>query len=76
VTNPEELYISQEDLARIQTQISEVLSDLNGRCWKRSWTGKAIRRSPSCWPPCEIHRQRPAAGEKKLFKFRSENDQE
>ena len=28
VTNPEDLYISQEDLAHIQSQISEILSDL------------------------------------------------
>ena len=43
VTNPEELYISQEDLARIQTQISEVLSDLERQVLDAFMDGKSYQ---------------------------------
>ena len=39
VTNPEDLFISQEDLSRIQSQISEILSDLERGATALSATG-------------------------------------
>jgi len=43
VTNPEDLYISQEDLSRIQTQISEVLSDLERQVLDAFMDGKSYQ---------------------------------
>ena len=43
VTNPEDLYISQEDLARIQKQISEVLSDLERQVLDAFMDGKSYQ---------------------------------
>ena len=42
-SNPEDLYISQEDLARIQTQISEVLSDLERQVLEAFMDGKSYQ---------------------------------
>ncbi|MBE5783553.1 MAG: RNA polymerase sporulation sigma factor SigH [Clostridiales bacterium] len=43
VTNPEDLYISQEDLARIQKQISEILSDLERQVLDAFIDGKSYQ---------------------------------
>ena len=43
VTNPEDLYISQEDLARIQGQIAEILSDLERQVLDAFIDGKSYQ---------------------------------
>lgn len=43
VTNPEDLYISQEDLAHIQSQISEILSDLERQVLDAFIDGKSYQ---------------------------------
>ena len=43
VTNPEELYISQEDLSRIQKQINEILSDLERQVLSAFLDGKTYQ---------------------------------
>ena len=43
VTNPEDLYISQEDLSRIQSQISEILSDLERQVLDAFIDGKSYQ---------------------------------
>ena len=43
VTNPEDLYISQEDLARIQNQITEILSDLERQVLDAFMDGKSYQ---------------------------------
>lgn len=43
VTNPEDLYISQEDLARIQSQITEILSDLERQVLDAFMDGKSYQ---------------------------------
>ena len=76
VTNPEELYISQEDLARIQTQISEVLSDLERQVLEAFMDGKSYQEIAELLgrhvKSIDNALQRV---KRKLFKFRSENDQ-
>ena len=75
VTNPEELYISQEDLARIQTQISEVLSDLERQVLEAFMDGKSYQEIAELLgrhvKSLDNALQRV---KRKLFKFRSEND--
>ena len=75
VTNPEELYISQEDLARIQTQISEVLSDLERQVLEAFMDGKSYQEIAELLgrhvKSIDNALQRV---KRKLFKFRSEND--
>ena len=43
VTNPEDLYISQEDLAGIQSQIDELLSDLERQVLEAFMDGKSYQ---------------------------------
>ncbi|MBQ4073968.1 MAG: RNA polymerase sporulation sigma factor SigH [Clostridia bacterium] len=43
VTNPEDLYISQEDLSRIQKQITEILSDLERQVLDAFIDGKSYQ---------------------------------
>jgi len=43
VTNPEDLYISQEDLSRIQSQITEILSDLERQVLDAFIDGKSYQ---------------------------------
>lgn len=43
VTNPEDLYISQEDLSRIQKQINEILSDLEKQVLDAFIDGKSYQ---------------------------------
>ena len=43
VTNPEDLYISQEDLSSIQTQIDELLSDLEQQVLSAFLDGKSYQ---------------------------------
>ncbi len=75
VTNPEELYISQEDLARIQTQISEVLSDLERQVLDAFMDGKSYQEIAELLgrhvKSIDNALQRV---KRKLFKFREEND--
>ena len=76
VTNPEDLYISQEDLARIQTQISEVLSDLERQVLDAFMDGKSYQEIAELLgrhvKSIDNALQRV---KRKLFKFRTENDQ-
>ena len=76
VTNPEDLYISQEDLARIQTQISEVLSDLERQVLAAFMDGKSYQGL------AELRGRHVKSIDnalqrvkRKLFKFRTDNDQ-
>ena len=75
VTNPEDLYISQEDLARIQTQISEVLSDLERQVLEAFMDGKSYQEIAELLgrhvKSIDNALQRV---KRKLFKFREEND--
>ncbi|MBR3017134.1 MAG: RNA polymerase sporulation sigma factor SigH [Clostridia bacterium] len=76
VTNPEDLYISQEDLARIQTQISEVLSDLERQVLEAFMDGKSYQEIAELLgrhvKSIDNALQRV---KRKLFKFREENNQ-
>ena len=76
VTNPEDLYISQEDLARIQTQISEVLSDLERQVLEAFMDGKSYQEIAELLgrhvKSIDNALQRV---KRKLFKFREDNDQ-
>ena len=75
VTNPEDLYISQEDLSRIQTQISEVLSDLERRVLEAFMDGKSYQEIAELLgrhvKSIDNALQRV---KRKLFKFREDND--
>ena len=75
VTNPEDLYISQEDLARIQTQISEVLSDLERQVLEAFMDGKSYQEIAELLgrhvKSIDNALQRV---KRKLFKFREENE--
>ena len=75
VTNPEDLYISQEDLARIQTQISEVLSDLERQVLEAFMDGKSYQEIAELLgrhvKSIDNALQRV---KRKLFKFREESD--
>ena len=75
VTNPEDLYISQEDLARIQKQISEVLSDLERQVLEAFMDGKSYQESAELLgrhvKSIDNALQRV---KRKLFKFREDND--
>ena len=75
VTNPEDLYISQEDLSRIQTQISEVLSDLERQVLEAFMDGKSYQEIAELLgrhvKSIDNALQRV---KRKLFKFREEND--
>jgi len=75
VTNPEDLYISQEDLARIQTQISEVLSDLERQVLEAFMDGKSYQEIAELLgrhvKSIDNALQRV---KRKLFKFREENN--
>ena len=76
VTNPEDLYISQEDLARIQTQISEVLSDLERQVLDAFMDGKSYQEIAELLgrhvKSIDNALQRV---KRKLFKFREESNQ-
>ena len=76
VTNPEDLYISQEDLARIQTQISEVLSDLERQVLEAFMDGKSYQEIAELLgrhvKSIDNALQRV---KRKLFKFREDNSQ-
>ena len=76
VTNPEDLYISQEDLARIQSQISEVLSDLERQVLEAFIDGKSYQEIAELLgrhvKSIDNALQRV---KRKLFKFREENEQ-
>ncbi len=76
VTNPEDLYISQEDLSRIQTQISEVLSDLERQVLEAFMDGKSYQEIAELLgrhvKSIDNALQRV---KRKLFKFREESDQ-
>ena len=76
VTNPEDLYISQEDLSRIQNQISEVLSDLERQVLDAFMDGKSYQEIAELLgrhvKSIDNALQRV---KRKLFKFREENDQ-
>lgn len=76
VTNPEDLYISQEDLNRIQTQISEVLSDLERQVLEAFMDGKSYQEIAELLgrhvKSIDNALQRV---KRKLFKFREENEQ-
>ena len=76
VTNPEDLYISQEDLGRIQTQISEVLSDLERQVLEAFMDGKSYQEIAELLgrhvKSIDNALQRV---KRKLFKFREENEQ-
>ena len=75
VTNPEDLYISQEDLNRIQTQISEVLSDLERRVLEAFMDGKSYQEIAEL-----LGRHVKSIDnalkrvKRKLFKFREDNE--
>ena len=75
VTNPEDLYISQEDLSRIQTQISEVLSDLERQVLDAFMDGKSYQEIAELLgrhvKSIDNALQRV---KRKLFKFREENE--
>ena len=75
VTNPEDLYISQEDLARIQKQISEVLSDLERQVLDAFMDGKSYQEIAELLgrhvKSIDNALQRV---KRKLFKFREESD--
>ncbi|MBR6185147.1 MAG: RNA polymerase sporulation sigma factor SigH [Clostridia bacterium] len=75
VTNPEDLYISQEDLSRIQTQISEVLSDLERQVLDAFMDGKSYQEIAELLgrhvKSIDNALQRV---KRKLFRFREEND--
>ncbi len=75
VTNPEDLYISQEDLSRIQTQISEVLSDLERQVLEAFMDGKSYQEIAELLgrhvKSIDNALQRV---KRKLFKFREENE--
>ncbi len=75
VTNPEDLYISQEDLARIQKQISEVLSDLERQVLDAFMDGKSYQEIAELLgrhvKSIDNALQRV---KRKLFKFREENE--
>ena len=75
VTNPEDLYISQEDLARIQTQITEVLSDLERQVLDAFMDGKSYQEIAELLgrhvKSIDNALQRV---KRKLFKFREENN--
>ena len=75
VTNPEDLYISQEDLTRIQTQISEVLSDLEKQVLEAFMDGKSYQEIAELLgrhvKSIDNALQRV---KRKLFKFREENE--
>ncbi len=75
VTNPEDLYISQEDLSRIQTQISEVLSDLERRVLEAFMDGKSYQEIAELLgrhvKSIDNALQRV---KRKLFKFREDNE--
>ena len=75
VTNPEDLYISQEDLNRIQTQISEVLSDLERRVLEAFMDGKSYQEIAELLgrhvKSIDNALQRV---KRKLFKFREDNE--
>ena len=76
VTNPEDLYISQEDLSRIQNQISEVLSDLERQVLEAFMDGKSYQEIAELLgrhvKSIDNALQRV---KRKLFKFREENEQ-
>ena len=76
VTNPEDLYISQEDLSRIQTQISEVLSDLERQVLEAFMDGKSYQEIAELLgrhvKSIDNALQRV---KRKLFKFREDSDQ-
>ena len=76
VTNPEDLFISQEDYARIQTQISEVLSDLERQVLEAFMDGKSYQEIAELLgrhvKSIDNALQRV---KRKLFKFREENEQ-
>ena len=76
VTNPEDLYISQEDLARIQKQISEVLSDLERQVLDAFMDGKSYQEIAELLgrhvKSIDNALQRV---KRKLFKFREENEE-
>ena len=75
VTNPEDLYISQEDLSRIQTQISEVLSDLERRVLEAFMDGKSYQEIAELLgrhvKSIDNALQRV---KRKLFKFKEDNE--
>ena len=75
VTNPEDLYISQEDLSRIQSQISDVLSDLERQVLSAFMDGKSYQEIAELLgrhvKSIDNALQRV---KRKLFKFREEND--
>ena len=76
VTNPEDLYISQEDLSRIQSQISEVLSDLERQVLDAFMDGKSYQEIAELLgrhvKSIDNALQRV---KRKLFKFREESEQ-
>ena len=76
ITNPEDLYISQEDLSRIQTQISEVLSDLERQVLEAFMDGKSYQEIAELLgrhvKSIDNALQRV---KRKLFKFREENEE-
>ena len=76
VTNPEDLYISQEDLARIQKQISEILSDLERQVLDAFIDGKSYQEIAELLgrhvKSIDNALQRV---KRKLFKFLEESDQ-
>ena len=76
VTNPEDLYISQEDLSRIQTQISEVLSDLERQVLEAFMDGKSYQEIAELLgrhvKSIDNALQRV---KRKLFKFREDSNQ-
>lgn len=76
VTNPEDLYISREDLSRIQNQISEVLSDLEKQVLDAFMDGKSYQEIAELLgrhvKSIDNALQRV---KRKLFKFREENEE-
>ncbi len=76
VTNPEDLYISQEDLSRIQSQISDVLSDLEKQVLDAFMDGKSYQEIAELLgrhvKSIDNALQRV---KRKLFKFREENEE-
>ena len=75
-TNPEDIYISQEDLSRIQNQISEVLSDLERQVLEAFMDGKSYQEIAELLgrhvKSIDNALQRV---KRKLFKFREDSDQ-
>ena len=75
VTNPEDLYISHEDLSRMQTQISEVLSDLERQVLEAFMDGKSYQEIAELLgrhvKSIDNALQRV---KRKLIKFREENE--